>query len=291
MRFFFFKFLGLILFTSLNMISKLCNVIMRRNLTMDFFGIFVRKMVCHSVFLVLTPLLKMGRPKEKFCLSIISLVLFFLMPLFLIPISIMHYKWQHILLILFRANFWVISLLFKFYIKGVPSYSHLLVFGCLCYPLILSTKIHKLQPRSTPYVFFSFPPNYRGYRCYDLSFCQLIIISRHVIFYENVFPIASLHSLSSHTYEFLKNGPSSYVLDHLQHSVAPISTSPAKTHTPPYSDPHPVFPDRPNIPYLTNHSSFHISHLSYYNSSSFCLTHDLTLTRLNYCSSFQYSAS
>ena len=31
-----------------------------------------------------------------------------------------------------------------------PSYSHLRVFGCLCYPLIPSTVINKLQPQSTP---------------------------------------------------------------------------------------------------------------------------------------------
>jgi hypothetical protein len=64
-----------------------------------------------------------------------------------------------------------------------PTYTHLQVFGCLCYPLFPSTSIHKLQPRSTSCVFLGYPSNYRGYKCYDLS-NRKIIISRHVIFDE-----------------------------------------------------------------------------------------------------------
>ena len=70
-----------------------------------------------------------------------------------------------------------------------PSYAHLRVFGCLCYPLFPSTTIHKLQPRSTPCVFLGYPLHHRGYKCFDLS-RQKVIISRHVVFDETQFPFA-----------------------------------------------------------------------------------------------------
>ncbi len=75
-----------------------------------------------------------------------------------------------------------------------PSYSHLRVFGCLCYPLIPSNTIHKLQPRSTPCVFLGYPSNHTGYKCLELS-SNKIIICRHVIFDETTFPYAKIHTL------------------------------------------------------------------------------------------------
>lgn len=56
-----------------------------------------------------------------------------------------------------------------------PSYSHIRVFGCLCYPLFPSTTINKLQPRSTPCVFLGYPSHHHGYKCYDLSSSKIII--------------------------------------------------------------------------------------------------------------------
>ncbi|XP_071700417.1 uncharacterized protein [Rutidosis leptorrhynchoides] len=81
----------------------------------------------------------------------------------------------------------------------IPTYDHLRVFGCLCYPLIPSTKINKLQPRSTPCVFLGFPTNHHGYKCYDLS-TKKIIISRHVIFDETSLLFAS-HTTNTSTYK------------------------------------------------------------------------------------------
>ena len=83
-----------------------------------------------------------------------------------------------------------------------PSYSHLRVFGCLCYPLFPSTTIHKLQARSTPCVFLGFPSNHRGYKCYDPS-SRKIIICRHVIFDESNFPFSKLHTPNDTYYHFL----------------------------------------------------------------------------------------
>ena len=67
------------------------------------------------------------------------------------------------------------------------SFSHLNVFGCLCFPLIPCTTRNKLQARSTPCIFLGYPSNHRGYKCFELS-SRKIIISWHVIFDENTFP-------------------------------------------------------------------------------------------------------
>ena len=100
-----------------------------------------------------------------------------------------------------------------------PSYKHLRVFGCLCYPLFPSTQIHKLQSRSTPCIFLGFPSNHRGYKCYDPS-SRKIIIARHVIFNELEFPFSKLHTISPSTYEFLDEENNSLRVHMLhQHSM------------------------------------------------------------------------
>jgi histone deacetylase 1/2 len=68
-----------------------------------------------------------------------------------------------------------------------PTYATLRVFGCLCYPNVASTLPHKLSPRSMPSVFLGYPSQHRGYRCYN-PVSGKILISRHVIFNEIVFP-------------------------------------------------------------------------------------------------------
>ena len=72
-----------------------------------------------------------------------------------------------------------------------PSYSHLRVFGCRCYPNLSATAPHKLAPRSTACVFLGYPQHHKGYRCLDLQ-SNRIIISRHVVFDESSFPFAEM---------------------------------------------------------------------------------------------------
>lgn len=71
-----------------------------------------------------------------------------------------------------------------------PSYAHLRVFSCLCFPLLPPTNNNKLQARSNPCVFLGYQQNHRGYKCYDLS-SRKIILSRHVLFDETNFPFAN----------------------------------------------------------------------------------------------------
>uniref|UniRef100_A0A8R7RD00 Integrase catalytic domain-containing protein n=1 Tax=Triticum urartu TaxID=4572 RepID=A0A8R7RD00_TRIUA len=70
-----------------------------------------------------------------------------------------------------------------------PDYSTLRMFGCLCYPNTSSTSRHKLDHRSVACVFFGYPPDHRGYRCYDPRTRQ-VLTSRHVRFHETHFPFA-----------------------------------------------------------------------------------------------------
>ncbi|WVZ83541.1 hypothetical protein U9M48_030678 [Paspalum notatum var. saurae] len=81
-----------------------------------------------------------------------------------------------------------------------PSYDHLRVFGCCCYPNLSATASHKLAPRSTRCVFLGYSAHHKGYRCLDLS-SNRIIISQHVVFDESSFPFAK--QTSTDTLEFL----------------------------------------------------------------------------------------
>lgn len=80
-----------------------------------------------------------------------------------------------------------ISLFKKLYNKP-PSYTHLLVSGRLCYPHIPTP--HKLSPCSTPCIFLGYPTQHKEYRVLNLH-TNSIINSRHVTFYETIFPFSS----------------------------------------------------------------------------------------------------
>jgi hypothetical protein len=61
-----------------------------------------------------------------------------------------------------------------------PSYDHLKVFGCACYPNMSSTSPHKLAPRSSLCVFLGYSSDHKGCHCLELQSSR-ILISRHVI--------------------------------------------------------------------------------------------------------------
>jgi hypothetical protein len=78
---------------------------------------------------------------------------------------------------------------------STPSYEHLRVFFCTCYPNTTVTAPHKLSPRSTRCVFLSYSANIKGYRCLDLS-TSCLIVSRHMVFDEDSFSLVALPSLT-----------------------------------------------------------------------------------------------
>jgi hypothetical protein len=86
-----------------------------------------------------------------------------------------------------------------------PSYDHLRMFGCACYPNTSVTAPHKLSPRSTRCRFLGYSPDHKGYHFLDLV-SHRIIISCHVVFDEDVFPLAG-SSPSTDLDSLLKSDP------------------------------------------------------------------------------------
>jgi hypothetical protein len=87
-----------------------------------------------------------------------------------------------------------------------PDYQHLRTFGCLCYPNLSSITPHKLSPRSARCVFLGYPSEHKGYRCLNLDTMK-IIISRHVVFDESIFPFATHPATASLPHTFATNPP------------------------------------------------------------------------------------
>jgi hypothetical protein len=76
-----------------------------------------------------------------------------------------------------------------------PTYEHLHVFGCTCYPNTTTTVPHKLSPRSSRCVFLGYFADHKGYRCLDLL-TNCLIVSRYVVFDEDSFPLAASPSVT-----------------------------------------------------------------------------------------------
>jgi hypothetical protein len=75
-----------------------------------------------------------------------------------------------------------------FTLHGVtPSYEHLHVFGCACYPNLSAKATNKLAPRFTRCIFLGYSAGHKGYQCLDLT-TNNIVVSRHVVYDETDFP-------------------------------------------------------------------------------------------------------
>jgi hypothetical protein len=84
-----------------------------------------------------------------------------------------------------------------FTLHGVaPSYEHLHVLGCACYPNHSSKAAHKLAPRSTRCIFLRYSANHKGDWCLDLT-TNNIVISRHIVFDEADFLFSVLPCLTN----------------------------------------------------------------------------------------------
>ena len=106
-----------------------------------------------------------------------------------------------------------------------PSYHFLKTFGCAYFPLILDSKLNKLQPKSKKCVFIGYVVDYKSYQCYD-PVTNKVYIRRHVFFHEHEFSYRSLVGSSSHV---PYTSPSVLIVDWSPTNVSCASSHPFKS--------------------------------------------------------------
>lgn len=81
-----------------------------------------------------------------------------------------------------------------------PDYSSLRVFVCRCFPYLQDHNKNKFEPKTQPYIFIGYSPLHKGFQCYHPD-SQKFFISRHVVFYEIVFPYKNSQNVQIHVQE------------------------------------------------------------------------------------------
>jgi histone deacetylase 1/2 len=77
-----------------------------------------------------------------------------------------------------------------------PNYLFLRVFGCVCCPNLRPYNKHKIDFCSKTCIFLGYILSHQSYKCLNLASGKLYV-SRHVIFYESLFPYQKDSSTST----------------------------------------------------------------------------------------------
>jgi hypothetical protein len=91
--------------------------------------------------------------------------------------------------------------------RVAPTYEHLCMFICACYPNLSAKAAHKVALKSTRCVFPRYYANHKGYQCLDLT-TNNIVVFPHVVFDEADSPFSASSRLTNDLIFFLQDDDS-----------------------------------------------------------------------------------